>query len=244
VIENPAPATTADLSAQNVTAAYDSLVAVRNVSVTVQPRTIVGVVGANGAGKTSLMRVLAGVLAPTEGQVFWKGQDVSRQAAHRRVRNGLALVQEGRHLFGSLSVKDNLMLGAYAIRDRAVVEENLERVLALFPALKELYDRNSVSLSGGEQQMVAIGRALMNSPSCLLIDEPSLGLAPIIVESLYDTLPSLCDLGLSVVIVEQEIDRILHASHHMYVMRDGMVVKEGPSRELDVDHITDAYLGA
>jgi branched-chain amino acid transport system ATP-binding protein len=241
----PATAASAGLVAEHLTAGYGALHAIRDVSVQVGSEQLVGIVGPNGAGKTTLLRALAGVIPLTGGTVRWRGQDVGRAPADARARGGIAFVQEGRHLFGSLSVRDNLLIGSYGRKRHKQLQEGVDRVFALFPPLAPLEKRTARTLSGGEQQMVAIGRALMGEPSCLLIDEPSLGLAPLIVDAIYRTLPELCRAHMSIAIVEQEVERILHATDYVYVMRDGVVVHHGRSDDLrdDPSQIANLYLG-
>jgi branched-chain amino acid transport system ATP-binding protein len=236
---------TAGLTGSRLTAGYGTLRAIRDVSVQIEGEQLIGIVGPNGAGKTTLLRALAGVILPMEGQVSWHGRDVSRQRADVRARDGIAFVQEGRHLFGSLSVRDNLLMGAYGRKRHRALRQGVDRVVGLFPALSPLLKRTSRTLSGGEQQMVAIGRALMGDPECLLIDEPSLGLAPVIVDPIYQALPELCRERMSVAVVEQEVDRVLSTTRYVYVMRDGEIVSEGPSEDLRADPsiLGDLYLG-
>jgi branched-chain amino acid transport system ATP-binding protein len=190
--DEAAVAPPAGLAADRLTAGYGALHAIRDVSVRVGSAELVGIVGPNGAGKTTLLRALAGVISPIRGTVVWQGQDVSRSPADARARSGVAFVQEGRHLFGSLTVRDNLLIGSYGRKRHKQLQQGIDRVFALFPPLAPLEKRTARTLSGGEQQMVAIGRALMGEPSCLLIDEPSLGLAPLIVDTIYRSLPELC----------------------------------------------------
>jgi branched-chain amino acid transport system ATP-binding protein len=233
------------LTAQDVSVAYGDLVAVADVSVQVSEGSIVGVLGPNGAGKTTTLRALAGSVLPVAGTVRWHGGDITRVRPEDRVRLGIGLVQEGRHVFRSLPVRDNLLLGAYSRRDRKEIGRSLERVLELFPALRGRLRQKAGTLSGGEQQMVAIGRALMSNLTCLLIDEPSLGLAPLVIDGIYRTLSTLRGEGVSIVVVEQEIQRILQIADHVYVLREGHVVGSGPSASFRAEpqRLTDLYLG-
>ena len=244
--QDPAAAVAGNgLETQGVTAGYGALRAIRDVSISISPDRLVGVVGANGAGKTTLLRALAGVVPVMAGKVVWRGTPINDLRADVRARSGIAFVQEGRHLFGSLSVRDNLLLGAWGRKKHKELQRGLDRVLDLFPPLAPLQRRIASTLSGGEQQMVAIGRALMGDPECLLIDEPSLGLAPVIVDTIYRALPELARADMSIAVVEQEVDRVLAASDYVYVMRDGQVVSEGPSETLraDSDALGHLYLG-
>ncbi len=233
------------LTAEDVSVAYGDLVAVSGVSIQVAPGSVVGVLGPNGAGKTTTLRALAGSVRPVTGTIRWRGQDITRLRPEDRVRLGIGLVQEGRHVFRSLPVRDNLLLGAYARRDRAEVARSLERVLELFPALHGRLRQKAGTLSGGEQQMVAIGRALMSNLTCLLVDEPSLGLAPLVIDGIYRTLATLRSEGVSIVVVEQEIQRVLRVADEVYVLREGRVVGSGPSAAFGADQqrLSDLYLG-
>ncbi len=234
-----------ELVADDVAVAYGDLVAVAGICLRAAPGTIVGVLGPNGAGKTTTLRALAGSVQPASGTIRWRGEDITHLRPEHRVRRGIGLVQEGRHVFRSLPVRDNLRLGAYARRDRTAVARSLDRVLALFPTLAGRLRQRAGTLSGGEQQMVAIGRALMSDPSCLLIDEPSLGLAPLVIDVIYRTLGTLRGDGVAIVVVEQEIQRILHVADHVYVLREGRVVGSGPAAEFTAapERLSDLYLG-
>jgi branched-chain amino acid transport system ATP-binding protein len=232
------------LSSADVSAGYGDLVAIRGLSVDLEEGTLLGVVGPNGAGKSTFLRALSGVVALREGRVIWKGSDIGGLPADARAGRGIGMVQEGRRLFPSLSVEDNLMLGAYNA-PRAERRERQEEVLQLFPALGKILGRTARVLSGGEQQMVAVGRALMGKPSCLLIDEPSLGLGPIVVDEIYKALPALRDKGVSIILVEQEVRRVLNIADRLIVLHEGTVVREGPAREFrdQPELMAELYLG-
>jgi branched-chain amino acid transport system ATP-binding protein len=232
------------LSSVDISAGYGDLVAIRGLSVELQEGTLVGVVGPNGAGKSTFLRALCGVVPLRSGRVTWKGQDIGRLHADARAKLGMAMVQEGRRLFPSLSVGDNLMLGAYNA-SRAQRRERREEVLDLFPALGKILGRTARVLSGGEQQMVAVGRALMSSPACLLIDEPSLGLAPLIVDEIYEALPALLRRGVSIILVEQEVGRVLKIADRLIVLHEGTAVAEGPGSDFRdrPDLLAQLYLG-
>ena len=232
------------LDVTSVRAGYGDLTAIDDVSLHLDEGEIVGVIGPNGAGKSTLLRAVTGVVPLTAGQVTWKGERIDGLEPDARARKGIAMVQEGRRLFGSLSVKDNLMLGAYHA-DKAARQEAEDDVLRLFPALKDIRGRTAGVLSGGEQQMVAIGRALMSRPRCLLIDEPSLGLAPFIVDEIYRTLPALVELGVAVLVVEQEVSRVLKVVGRVVVLHEGRAVYEGASDRFrhDPDALASLYLG-
>lgn len=232
------------LSCDNLIAGYGDLVAVDGLSLDVVEGELVGVVGPNGAGKSSLLRAITGAIPLRGGRVLWKGEDIGSLAPELRARRGISMVQEGRRLWPSLSVKDNLMLGAYRAkrRDRA---ERQDEVVTLFPALGRILNRSASVLSGGEQQMVAVGRALMSRPACLLIDEPSLGLAPIVVDEIYKTLPELLQRGMSILLVEQEVKRVLDVADRVMVLHEGKIVYGGPAQEFkdNPDALAEIYLG-
>jgi len=232
------------LSSLNISAGYGDLLAIEHMSVDLEEGSLLGVVGPNGAGKSTFLRALMGVVALRSGRVIWKGSDIGGLPADARARLGIAMVQEGRRLFPSLSVQDNLLLGAYHA-SRTERRERQEEVLVLFPALRDILGRTANVLSGGEQQMVAVGRALMSRPSCLLIDEPSLGLAPIIVDEIYKTLPKLLGAGVSIILVEQEVGRVLSIADLLVVLHEGRKVYEGAGTEFRErpDALAEVYLG-
>jgi branched-chain amino acid transport system ATP-binding protein len=225
-------------------AGYDGVAVLHDVSLEVAPAAITAVVGANGAGKTTLLRAISGLVRPSAGSVRVNGTAVERRAAHDIVRLGLAHVPEGRHVFARLSVADNLRLGAYTVRDRRTFERRKAQVLETFPILGELDGQRAGNLSGGEQQMLAIGRALMSGPQLLVLDEPTLGIAPLLVAKLFDALRRLPERGTSVVLVEQNVREALEIAASAYVLQTGRVVLAGPGRELlGSDLVRQAYLG-
>jgi branched-chain amino acid transport system ATP-binding protein len=213
------------------------LQAVRDVSLGVAEGEVVALVGANGAGKTTLLRAVAGAHRPAGGSIALAGVDVTRVSAYKRVELGIALVPEGRKLFPQLTVEENLLVA------RRKGEWNVERVLEAFPLLQPLRHRRAASLSGGEQQATAIGRALMTNPRLLLLDEVSLGLAPVAVDTVYRSLSALIEAGTTMLLVEQDLGRALAASDRVVCMLEGRVVLEGSSKELTRERITDAYFG-
>jgi branched-chain amino acid transport system ATP-binding protein len=222
---------------------YGRIQALRSVSVTIGRGEIVALVGANGAGKTTLMRAISGVQPVTAGRIRWLGQDITRTPAHRRVALGIVQVPEGRLVFGPLSVEDNLRLGAYVRRDRSIVHD-LERVYALFPPLADFRRRPAGELSGGQQQMLAVGRALMARPKLLLLDEPSLGLAPLLVEQIFETIVQLKRDGITLFLVEQNASAALSIADRGYVMETGSIVLAGSGGQLLAsDRVNQAYLG-
>jgi branched-chain amino acid transport system ATP-binding protein len=234
------------LEAAGLSVAYGRIEAVRGVDLRVEEGELVGVIGSNGAGKTSLMRALAGVVRPAAGRIVFAGADVTGLPSHRMVAAGLSLVPEGRQVFADQTVEDNLLLGAYHRigRDRAGVEEDFARVFALFPRLAERRFQLAGTLSGGEQQMLAIGRGLLARPRLLAIDELSLGLAPRVLDQLFPVLTALNRDGLSILLVEQMASHALAVTARTYVMEQGRVLLEGPSAELARDpRVLTAYLG-
>ncbi len=234
------------LEAAGVSVAYGQVQAVRGVTLRVGQGEFVAVIGANGAGKSSVMKAVAGVHRPVAGSIQIAGRDVTGEPSHAMVRHGVALVPEGRQVFTEQSVEDNLLLGGYALaRGKAETAEALEEAYALFPRLKERRGQRAGSLSGGEQQMLAIARGLQSRPRLLLIDELSLGLAPKILDLLFPLLIDLNARGLSILLVEQMASLALQASHRAYVMENGRVTAEGRSAELRHDpRVMAAYLGA
>jgi branched-chain amino acid transport system ATP-binding protein len=225
---------------------YGRIEAVRGIDLAVAPGEFVGVIGSNGAGKSSLMRAISGVLVPSAGRVRFAGDDVTAQPSHRMVARGLAMVPEGRMIFADQTVRENLLLGGYSrLRaDPAGVAADEERMLSLFPRLKERLAQEAGTLSGGEQQMLAIARGLLSRPRLLVIDELSLGLAPVVLDMLFPVLAQLNREGLSILLVEQMASYALAVTDRTYVMEHGRVLFDGPSRALaDDPRVRDAYLG-
>ncbi|MFA0888309.1 MAG: ABC transporter ATP-binding protein [Synergistales bacterium] len=221
---------------------YGKIHAVRNATFRVGHSEIVSIVGANGAGKSTIMWTLAGVLKPTSGEILFDGKPLPGKP-HEIVRNGLALVPERRRLFADLTVHENLVMGAYLRRDAAIAED-LERNFSLFPILKQRLKQYAGTLSGGEQQMLAIARAMMSAPRMILFDEPSLGLAPIVVDTLMETIRQLRASGMTILLVEQNAGRALEISDRAYVLEVGQITKEGPGKDLLEDpEVRRAYLG-
>jgi branched-chain amino acid transport system ATP-binding protein len=232
------------LSAEALHVGIGTIEVLHGVSIEVAEGSIVTVIGANGAGKTTLMRTLAGQLAPRSGTIRYGGQEKAGLRDFELARWGLAMVPEGRHLFPNLTVRENLLMGAIRIRDRREIDRRIERVTALFPRLDERMWQPGSSLSGGEQQMLAIGRALMSEPKILLLDEPSLGLAPNLVKQIFATIGTLTRTGLTVLLVEQNARMALRLADHAYVLRLGRIVKhDSGAALLDDDEVTNAYLG-
>ncbi len=226
---------------------YGSIQALKGVSLHVNEGEIVALIGANGAGKTTTLRTISGLLSPRRGAVTFAGRSIAGLPPEEIVRAGILQVPEGRQLFGTLSVRDNLLLGAYhrSWREkRARVREDLARLYALFPVLEERADQTAATLSGGEQQMLAIGRALMGRPRLLLLDEPSLGLAPRAAQAIFAAIPEFRAQGLTVLLVEQNARAALQIADRGYVLETGRVVMEGPAQELlNRREVQRAYLG-
>ena len=234
------------LSVEGVRVSYGRIEAVRGVDLQVGAGEFVGVIGSNGAGKSSLMRAISGVLKPASGRVAFDGTEVTGLKSHQMVARGLAMVPEGRMVFADQTVRDNLMLGGFSRMkaDRAGVAADQERILELFPRLCERLDQEAGTLSGGEQQMLAIARGLLSRPRLLVIDELSLGLAPLILDMLFPVLSTLNKEGLSILLVEQMASYALAVTDRTYVMENGRVLFEGRSADLAQDpRVLDAYLG-
>jgi branched-chain amino acid transport system ATP-binding protein len=231
------------LSIVDVCVSYGKVDAVRNVSLSVAEGQIVTVIGPNGAGKTTLLMAAMGLL-PSSGRMMFQGQDLSAVDVEGRVERGLCLVPEKRELFADLSVADNLLLGSYTVRDRSKVQSTLDDVFRRFPRLQERRKQTAGTLSGGERQMLALGRALMAKPKLLVLDEPSLGLAPLIVREIFRTIASLRELGVSVLLVEQNARAALETADFGYVLETGEIVQSGPAKTLIHDpKLISAYLG-
>jgi branched-chain amino acid transport system ATP-binding protein len=232
------------LRVRNIRVSYGRVPAVHDVSLAVEAGRIAAVVGANGAGKSTVLRAIAGLNKIDAGAIELGGQPVDRLPAHRRVGLGLSLVPEGRHLFPKLTVQRNLELGAYSRRDRREVAQSLEMVLETFPFLKDRRQQLAGTLSGGEQQMLAIGRGLMSRPQLLLLDEPSWGIAPMLVNRIFETIAAINRTGVAILLVEQNVQRALSIAHRAYVIQTGRLVAEGSAAELlSSDLVRQAYLG-
>ena len=228
------------LEVESLSAGYGDFLALHGISLGLEAGEVLAIIGANGAGKTTFLRALAGALPLRAGRVRFDGHEIGGQPAHRVCAAGVALVPEGRRLFPSLSVEENLLMGAYVRRPGPWT---LERVSALFPILHEFRARHATELSGGQQQMVALGRALMSNPRLLLCDEISLGLAPLVVRDIYRVLPEVLAQGASIVLVEQDIGQALQVADRVVCFQEGRVVLEGTPRSLTREQIAQAYFG-
>jgi branched-chain amino acid transport system ATP-binding protein len=232
------------LRVQNLEVCYGVISAVQDVSLTIDKGEIVTLIGANGAGKTTLLRTISGLIRPQRGSVAFASEDITHAAPHEIVRRGISHVPEGRQVFPNLTVRENLMLGAYQQNDKAVIRAQLERCCQHFPVLQERSSQKAGTLSGGEQQMLAIARALMARPQLLLLDEPSLGLAPLIVRKIFQIIREINAEGTTVFLVEQNAHMALTIAHRGYVLQTGRVIKTDSAKALleDAD-VKKAYLG-
>ena len=232
------------LKVENLKLGYDNVPVIFDVSLEVHEKEVVSIVGSNGAGKSTILRGLSGVIKPMAGTITFMGETINHVPAHRLGEMGMAHVPEGRQLFGKLSVRENLMLGAYVLKDEKTKKDCLEQVYDLFPRLKEREDQAAETFSGGEQQMLAIARGLMSRPKLLMIDEMSLGLAPVLVDKVMDSLKVINSIGITVLLVEQKIQEALELANRGYVLQNGRMVLAGSSGELlESEIVKKAYLG-
>ena len=232
------------LAIKNLETWYGPVNAIKGINLEVQPGRIVAVLGANGAGKTTLLNTIAGVIDPFKGSINYKGQAIHGQDPDQVARNGVVLVPEGRQVFPFLSVRENLMMGTFARAGREHLEADLARIFTWFPRLLERQTQHGGLLSGGEQQMLAIGRALMARPRVLLLDEPSMGLAPMMISQIFGIIAEINAAGTTILLVEQNAAQALSRSDRAYILETGTVTREGPARELLADDaIRAAYLG-
>ncbi|NLG50890.1 MAG: ABC transporter ATP-binding protein [Chloroflexi bacterium] len=232
------------LQVENLHVAYGAIHAVQGISFHVNEGEIVTLIGANGAGKSTTLRTISGLLRPTEGNIRFKDKSITKVAAEDIVKLGLSQVPEGRQIFAKLTVRENLEMGAYTRRNKREIAESLERVFTSFPRLKERLNQYGGTLSGGEQQMLAMGRGLMSRPSLLLLDEPSMGLAPILVEEIFNIIQTINAQGTSIMLVEQNAAMALSIAHRGYVLETGNIVLEGNAQDLlNNKQVQAAYLG-
>ena len=233
------------LELRDVHVQYGNIRSLRGVSLRVEQGELVALIGSNGAGKTTTLRTISGLLRPSPGVISFEGAEIQRAPTDRIVSLGISHCPEGRRIFGRLTVRENLTLGAVSRDDRAAIAEDLEMVFGLFPVLKERLTQAGGTLSGGEQQMLAIGRALMSRPRLLLLDEPSLGLAPLMVERIFETIAELKRQGRTILLVEQNVHHALDIADRAYVLETGQITLEGPADVLRRDpNVERSYLGA
>jgi branched-chain amino acid transport system ATP-binding protein len=234
----------AALELRNIHTFYGHIHAIKGISLHVQPDEIVTLIGANGAGKTTTLRTISGIVPPREGEVLLNGEHIERVPPHRIVELGICQSPEGRRIFSRMSVQENLEMGAFARRDQAEIRKDLDGVLDLFPRLRERLKQRGGTLSGGEQQMLAMGRALMSRPKILLLDEPSMGLAPMLVETIFRTITEINKRGVAVLLVEQNALMALNVAHRGYVLETGRIVLEDDAKALQKnERVQKAYLG-
>ena len=232
------------LKVRNLKLGYDNVPVIFGVDLDVHEKEVVSIVGSNGAGKSTILRGLSGLIKPMDGTIEFMGENINKVPAHKLVELGIAHVPEGRQLFGKLSVKENLMMGAYVLKDEAQKRDALEQVFDLFPRLKERENQAAETFSGGEQQMLAIARGLMSKPKLLMIDEMSLGLAPVLVDKVMESLKIISSTGITVLLVEQKVQEALELADRGYVLATGRILTSGTSQELLAsDIVKKAYLG-
>ena len=232
------------LSAENVKVSYGKIEAVKGVSLDVQKGEIVALLGANGAGKSSLLNAIMGFVKIKEGKVVFEGEDVTRKSVWDRARMGIGIVPEDGRIFRSMTVRENLEMGAFLVKDRKEISKRMKRVFDIFPRLAERQKQLAMTLSGGEKQMLAIGRALMMNPKLILVDEISLGLMPKLVDEIFEILENLRKIGITILLSEQNTKKALEISERAYILQNGLIVKEGSSEDLIKDEeVKKAYLG-
>jgi len=232
------------LELKNVEAAYGNIKALKGISLSVSEGKIVTMIGANGAGKSTTMKTIMGIMKPVAGEVIFKGENISGKKTHRIVKRGLVLVPEGRQILQNMTVRENLEMGAFQRKDEKEIAEDLSKVFERFPRLFERQGQLGGTLSGGEQQMLAIGRAMMARPEVMLLDEPSMGLAPLVVQQIFDVIRDINKMGTTVLLVEQNARKALQIADYAYVMETGKIVMEGPAQEVaNNPDVMAAYLG-
>ena len=232
------------LKVENLSVHYGMIQAVRDVSFEVNEGEVVSLIGANGAGKTTILRTLSGLVRPSSGRIEFLGQEIQKTPAQKIVASGLSQVPEGRHVFSGLTVMENLEMGAFLKKNREENQANLKKVFSRFPRLEERKNQYAATLSGGEQQMLAMGRALMSTPKLLLLDEPSMGLAPIFIQEIFDIIQDIQKQGTTVLLIEQNANKALAIADRGYVLETGKIVLSGTGKELVAsDEVRKAYLG-
>jgi len=232
------------LKITDLVVSYGGIEALKGISFDVEQGQIVTLIGANGAGKSTTLRTISGLVRPKEGRVYFEGRDITDYGTQKVVETGIAMVPEGRRVFPNLSVLENLRIGAYLRKDKDVIEEDIEYVYTLFPRLRERSWQLAGTLSGGEQQMLAVGRAIMTRPKLIMMDEPSLGLAPLVVREIFRIIRTLKETGMTVLLIEQNANAALHACDYAYVLETGRITVSGTGEELLASTaIQEAYLG-
>ncbi|MGT2737453.1 ABC transporter ATP-binding protein [Streptococcus orisratti] len=232
------------LKIKNLSVSYGAIEAVKNVSFEVNEGEVVTLIGANGAGKTSILRTISGLVRPSEGSIFYLGNDIQKVPARKIVAEGLAQVPEGRHVFPGLTVLENLEMGAFLSKNKEENKLNMKKIFERFPRLEERKNQDAATLSGGEQQMLAMGRALMSKPKLLLLDEPSMGLAPIFIQEIFDIIQDIQKQGTTVLLIEQNANKALSIADRGYVLETGKIVLSGTGQELLAsEEVRKAYLG-
>ena len=232
------------LKVKNMNVFYGNIHAIKGIDFEVKEGEIVTLIGANGAGKTTILHALSGILPLTDGSIIYNDKDITKTSAHKIVPMGVAQVPEGRRVFAEMTVQENLEMGAYIHKGGKQMQSDFDMVYTRFPRLKERRRQTAGTLSGGEQQMLAMGRALMSRPNLLLLDEPSMGLAPLLVDEIFDIIKSINESGTTVLLVEQNANRALHLAHRGYVLETGKIVLQGTSQELlNSPEVKEAYLG-
>jgi branched-chain amino acid transport system ATP-binding protein len=236
--------TTPLLELKDLKVAYGGIQAVKGIDLSVDQGELVCLIGANGAGKTTTLKGITGLQPIKSGKIHYAGEDITGKPAFQLVRKGLSMVPEGRGVFGALTIEENLAMGAYARDDRAAIKDDIERVFGLFPRLKERRKQTAGTLSGGEQQMLAMGRAIMSRPKLLLLDEPSMGLAPLMVQKVFETVMAISKEGVTILLIEQNAKLALEVSSRGYVMESGEITLQGKAKQLLSDpKVRAAYLG-
>lgn len=233
------------LNIKDLNVHYGGIHALRGINIEVPKGKIVSLIGANGAGKSTTLRSIVGLERCSDGQIYYKEEEITKKSTKNIVESGVVLVPEGRRIFPNLTVKENLILGAYSRKDKAQIQEDMKWVFELFPRLKEREWQKAGTMSGGEQQMLAVGRGLMTKPELMMMDEPSLGLAPLIVKDIFEIIKKINKMGVTILLIEQNAKVALEISDYAYVLETGVIVLEGPGRELLVNEdVKKAYLGA
>ena len=232
------------LEVKNLSVSYGAIEAVKDISFTVNDGEIVSLIGANGAGKTTTLHTITGLIPAKSGSVMYNGVDLLKTHNNKIVTLGMAHIPEGRHVFTRMSVEENLEMGAFSLKDQSDLKKDLDMVYGLFPRLKERRNQKAGTLSGGEQQMLAMGRGIMSAPDLIMLDEPSLGLAPLLVNTIFDTIREIKAMGKTILLVEQNALKALSVADNAYVLEQGRITKSGPGKELLKDPaIAEAYLG-